>query len=272
MYNELMTPSICVIILARNVAQEIVPALKTAKHLTKDILIVDTGSTDSTISVSRPYTKKVVYTSGNDFAAWRNLGAKHATADWLLYLDSDERLTPELVKEINTTLENPRFSAYTIPRYEVLLGSHLSHWGDSRVIRLIRRDALSRWVGKLHEQPKIDGTIGQLHYHLVHLTHKNFHEKLSGTLNWSLMEAELLFAANHPPVIWWRFWRIMLTEFWDRCVRRRLFLDGTEGWLEIIYQMFSRYLAYARLWELQRQPTLEKTYQDIDKKLLARFK
>lgn len=267
-----MSPSICVIIIAANVENEILPTLKTARQLTKDILFVDTGCTDSTVTIRKPYVNKVVYASGHDFAAWRNLGTKHATADWLLYLDSDERLTPELIKEINTTLEHPQHAAYTIPRYEILLGRHLAHWGDSRVIRLIKRDALRRWVGKLHEQPQIDGTIGNLHYHMIHLTHKNFHEKLVGTTNWSLLEAELLFEAKHPPVTWWRFWRIMFTEFWDRAIKRRLFLDGTEGWMEIIYQMFSRYLTYARLWELQQNPSLEKTYQEIDKKLLTRFR
>lgn len=265
-------PSISVIILAKNVAAEILPALKTASRLSKDIILVDTGSTDDTIKLSRPYVATLVQTSGHDFSKWRNIGAANSTADWLLYLDSDERLTPKLIAEINRTIAAPKHAAYTIARLDVILGKHLPHWGDSRVLRLIKRDSLVKWQGRLHEQPRINGTIGNLFEPMVHLTHKNIDEKVKGTLRWSRLEADLLLKANHPPMKGWRFIRVMLTEFWRRAVRQRLWLDGTEGWIEIIYQMFSVFITYVRLWELQHQPSLKKTYQQIDRKILADFK
>ena len=88
-------------------------------------------------------------------------------------------------------------------------------------------------------------------------------------MKWSRLEAQMLFKAGHPPMQGWRFARIMLTEFWDRFVKQRLFRDGIEGWIEVIYQMFSRFLTYERLWEMQRNPSLKETYQTIDKKILA---
>jgi hypothetical protein len=137
---------------------------------------------------------------------------------------------------------------------------------------LIKKTALKKWRGKLHEQPEIIGEIGQLKQQLIHLSHKNIDEKVSGTLKWSKLEAEMLFKANHPPMKGWRFFRIILTEFWHRFVKQGLWRDGTEGYIEVIYQMFSRFLTYERLWELQRQPSLKKTYQDIDKKIIKEIK
>ena len=78
----------------------------------------------------------------------------------------------------------------------------------------------------------------------------------------------MLLKANQPPMKGWRFWRILFTEFITRFVRQGLWRDGNEGNIEVIYQMFSRFLTYVQLWQLQRQPTLKQTYASIDKKIL----
>lgn len=263
-------PKISVIILARDVAEEITPALVSAQFA-NEIVVVDTGSTDKTIEIAKKYKAKIVHSPGDSFAKWRNDGAKAAKGDWLLYLDSDERIPRKLANEILVTTQNPQHSAYTIPRYEIFLGKHLAHWPDPRVLRLIERRSLKRWEGKLHEQPKINGTIGDLESQMVHLSHKNIDEKLPNTLIWSRHEAQMLFDAGHPQMVWWRFLRVMFSEFWDRCVKQGLWKDGTEGWIEIIYQMFSRFITYERLWEMQRKPSLKETYSNVDKQILAEW-
>ena len=257
-----------VIILGQNVADEVIPAFVTSQFA-DEIIFVDThtGSTDETLSLARKYAQKIVKSESYHFSAWRNDGAKAASGEWLLYLDSDERITPRLSKEIISAIKHPDFEAYTISRYEVFLGRHLNHWPDPRVLRLIKKSALKGWRGKLHEQPNIIGRIGQLKEQMVHLSHKNIDEKVTGTLKWSRLEAEMLFKAGHPQMKGWRFARIIFSEFWDRFVKQKLWLDGTEGWIEVIYQMFSRFLTYERLWELQRKPSLKDTYVTIDKQI-----
>jgi glycosyltransferase involved in cell wall biosynthesis len=259
-----------IIILCFNVKNEIIPAIKSSQFA-DEIIAVDTGSTDGTLDICRQMGVKIVHTTTDSFSKWRNDGAKAARGEWLLYLDSDERIPVKLAKEILTTIQNSEYSAYTISRYEVFLGRHLSHWGDPRVLRLMKRSALKHWEGKLHEQPKILGTIGGLREQMVHLSHKNIDEKLPNTLVWSKYEAKMLLSAHHPPMAGWRFVRIMFTEFWQRCVRQGLWRDGTEGWIEIIYQMFSKFVTYERLWEMQRKPSLKETYENIDKQILAEW-
>jgi glycosyltransferase involved in cell wall biosynthesis len=264
--------TLSVIILAHNVENEIEAALKSA-HFADEIIVVDgdTGSTDKTVAIARKYLAKIVQSPGYNFSTWRNDGATAAKSDWLLYLDSDERIPNSLANEIISSIKKNQFVAFTIPRYEVFLGKHLNHWPDPRVLRLIKKTALKKWRGKLHEQPVIEGTIGQLNQQLIHLSHKNIDEKITSTINWSKIEAEMLFKANHPPMKGWRFFRIILTEFWHRAIKQGLWRDGIEGTIEIIYQMFSRFLTYERLWEMQRQPSLKKTYQEIDKEILKKL-
>lgn len=263
--------SLSVIILGKNVAHEVLPTLKTTRFA-DEVVFVDTGSTDNTLKLVKPYVDKIIKTSGHNFSKWRNLGATKASGDWLLYIDSDERVPYPLAKEILSVIQNPAHSAYRIHRYEILLGKHLKYWPDSYVLRLIKKSALKKWVGKLHEQPQIDGSLGTLKGSLVHLTHKNIEEKLLNTLRWSRLEAEMLFQANHPPMKAWRFWRILFTEFWTRFIKQGLWRDGLEGNLEVIYQIFSRFLTYVQLWQLQRHPTLRQTYHQIDQKILKEWK
>lgn len=260
--------TLSVIVLAKNVEKEIIPALKSA-HFANEIILVDTGSTDKTVEIAKPFVTKIIKTSSvQNFARWRNQGAESSNGDWLLYLDSDERIPKKLSQEILATVNEPLHNAYTIARYEVFLGKHLNHWPDSRVLRLIKKDSLVRWQGKLHEQPQIKGTIGNLRNQMIHLSHKNINEKVLNTLNWSQVEAELLLKANHPPVKAWRLFRIIFTEFFQRFIKQGLWKDGTEGAIESIYQSFSKFLTYIQLWQLQRKPSLKETYQDIDKQIL----
>ena len=258
-----------IIILGQNVAAEIIPAFKTSA-IADEIIYVDTytGSTDKTLEIAAKYADKIVKSESYNFSNWRNDGAAAADGEWLLYLDSDERLTKKLAAEVLRTINSPAHAAYTISRYEIFLGKHLDYWPDSRVLRLIKKTSLKSWVGKLHEQPRIDGSIGELREQMIHLSHKNLDEKLAGTIKWSRLEAELLLKSGHPPLKGWRFVRVMLTEFWTRFVKDGLWRDGTEGMIEVIYQMFSVFVSYERLWELQRHPSLKETYVQIDKKIL----
>ena len=71
------------------------------------------------------------------------------------------------------------------------------------------------------------------------------------TNKWSETEAKLLYDANHPPMKWWRFARIMLTEIWLRLIKSKGYKDGAEGIIYSFYQVWSRFLTYAKLWEMQ---------------------
>jgi glycosyltransferase involved in cell wall biosynthesis len=188
------------------------------------------------------------------FADWRNEGAKRASNDWLFYVDTDEEVTPSLKQEIIKTLENKiNYSAFALPRKNILLGKEM-HWGGwwpDYVLRLIKKNFLIKWKGELHEQPEIKGKVGKLREPLIHTSHRSLTEMVEKTNEWSEIEAKLLFNSGHPPMAWWRFFSVAFREFWYRGIVKLGFLDGIVGIIEIIYQMFSRMVTYAKLWEMQ---------------------
>ena len=81
---------------------------------------------------------------------------------------------------------------------------------------------------------------------------------ISKTIEWSQIEAELRFNANHPKITWWRFPRVMLSAFFDSYIKQGGWRVGTAGIIESIYQAFSIFITYAKLWEKQLKMKNEK--------------
>ena len=188
-----------------------------------------------------------------NFSDWRNLGAKRAKSEWILYVDADEEITTSLKEMILQVIGSNEFAAYAIPRRNIFLG-HEMHWGGWRpdfVVRLIKKDKLKGWFGKLHEQPRINGTICHLKEPLIHRSHRNLSDMVEKTNEWSEIEAKLLYDSGHPKMNIFRFFSAGFREVWYRGVVKLGFLDGTVGVIEIIYQTFSRLITYSKLWELQ---------------------
>lgn len=243
---------ISAIILAGN-AEDLIKDCLESLSWADEILVIDTGSADKTVEIAQKFKAEVFVAPKGSFSDWRNFGAKKAKGDWLFYVDVDERVTPLLRKEIKRALESNTHVAYAIPRKNILLGHEMKHgdWWPDYVLRLIKKDSLKGWKGELHEQPEIEGSIGKLKNPLTHFTHRNFSEMVEKTNEWSEIEARLLFESGHPKMVWWRFFSVAAREFWYRAIKEKGFLDGAVGVIEIIYQMYSRMITYAKLWEMQ---------------------
>lgn len=252
-----------VLIIAKNAGSKLEDCLKSISSLADELVIVDTGSTDNTVEIAKKCGAKIFKNKGNDFATWRNEAAKHARGDWLFYIDHDERASKELKDEILTVVNRQwtvdSFVAYDIPRKNYVFGRWLKHggWWPDRVLRLIKKSALNKWEGEVHEQPKIDGSVGSLKNTLIHLKEDDLSDMVEKTNRYSMYEAKLLYEANHPPMVWWRFINVMGRELWYRLVTKLGFLDGPEGIIYCAYQGYSRFVTYAKLWELQQHSKLE---------------
>lgn len=246
-----------VIVLAKNEEKIIRDCLESVEWA-DEIILVDSGSTDKTPEIAKKMGVKVIDIPSQklEFAKWRNKGLEAAQGEWVLYVDADERVTPELKREIKALIRGaPSAAAYEIPRKNFYLGKELRYGGawPDYVRRLFLKRKLKRWVNELHEHPIVEGEWGKLKNPLLHLTHRDFSSMIEKTSQWSKIEAELLYQSKHPKMTGWRFLRMMLTEFWDRGIKKQGLRDGTVGWIEVIFQMFSRFITYARLWERQQK-------------------
>jgi glycosyltransferase involved in cell wall biosynthesis len=251
-----MPNTVSAIIIAKD-EEKMIPKCLASLAWVDEILVIDTGSTDKTIEIAKKAGAKVIrYATGKTFSDWRSYGLKIATGDWILYIDADERVTEELKNEIMQTINttyNIRYTCFAIPRRNVVLGQELKHggWWPDYVKRLYKKESLKGWKGELHEEPIFKGDIGHLINPMMHIKHETFSEMVDKTNNWSEIEAKLMFDANHPPMNIPRFLSAMFREFWDRMIVKKAFLDGKVGIMFATYQVFSRFVSYAKLWEMQ---------------------
>jgi glycosyltransferase involved in cell wall biosynthesis len=243
-----------VIIITKNEEKMLPDALKSVMWV-DEVLVVDTGSEDKTIQIAKKVNARVEISKGKTFADWRTDALKYAKGDWVLYLDADERITSTLRKEIEKTIENDTLFAYAIPRTNFVFGKEMKYTGftPDYVKRLFKKKYLQKWTGDLHEEPVFKGELGHLQKPMLHLKHESLHEMVEKTNKWSEIEGRLMFEAHHPPMNIPRFLSAMFREFWLRMIRQTAFLDGKEGLIYAMYQVYSRFVSYAKLWELQER-------------------
>ena len=178
----------------------------------------------------------------SSFAELRNIGAKMAKNEWLLYIDTDEIVTNNLHKVLIESSETDDYAAYAIPRRNFIFGHEMKHCGQwpDYVLRLIKKSSLIAWEGDLHEQPKVRGKVFHLSEPLIHHKHDHLSDMVDKTNKWSELEAKLMFDAQHPKMNLIRFASAGLREFWQRMILQTAFLDGVYGVIYGLYQVFSR--------------------------------
>lgn len=247
--------SISAIIIAKN-AEEIIEDCLVSVSFCDEIIVVDSDSTDNTISISEKIGAKVYKQEFRDFSKARNFGLEKARGDWILYIDADERIDDRLKTSIIRLTTNSdrtqQLNVYFLKRKNYYLGNH--EWPYiEKLERLFRKSSLRGWQGELHESPIYEGSLGELNGFLIHYTHRNLSSMFAKTIEWSKIEAELRFKTGHPKMTWWRFPRVMISAFLNSYIKQGGWKVGAVGLIESIYQGFSMFITYARLWEMQEK-------------------
>lgn len=261
---------ISVVILTKNEESLIKTCLESVKWV-DEIIIVDNGSTDKTLDIAKKYTDKIVTMDTNDFSQRRNRGMKEAKGDWVLYIDSDERVLKNLKEEITSIISSEDSkSAYALSRINIIFGEKVTYgpYQHDWMIRLFKKADFETWIGKVHEYGKFKGELGYAKNSLIHLTHRNLDHIVFKSLNWSHIDAKLRLDAGHPPMAGWRFVRIVLSEMVQQGIIRKGFFNGAIGSMDALLQVFSMFMTYVRLWELQQPQTRDEVYKEVDEKLI----
>jgi (heptosyl)LPS beta-1,4-glucosyltransferase len=272
------------IILTKN-AEEVLADCIDSVSFCDEVIVIDDSSTDRTPDLAKHMGAHVFQNDSKSFAEKRNFGLKKAKGKWVLYVDSDERVSPELkasildiisdrhsgkrsASRISQELEDDvrdsgqarmtNVSAYRIKRKNFYYGDH--EWPYiEKLERLFKKSKLVEWYGDLHETAKVDGTIEEIEEGvLLHYTRTSITAMVNKTIQWSEVEADLRLKAHHPKMTGWRFFRVMFTGFYGSYIKQEGWRAGTAGLVESIYQSFSMFITYARLWELQQKTSSEK--------------
>lgn len=250
---KIKSATVSAIVIAKNEESRIWKCLSSLSW-TDEQIVVDNGSSDETLKAAEEAGAKVWQSHDLDFSKLRNIGKEKSSGKWILYIDADEIVPEALRQEIQTVItskDSERSSiAFFVKRRNYYLGKPWPY--QDKMERLFLKEALVRWVGQLHERPIVHGSVGVLTEPLVHNTHRTLEEMVEKTNEWSEIEAKLRFQHHHPSIVRWRLLRVMMTGFYESFIRQGGWKAGTPGWVESIYQAFSMFITYAKLWELQQ--------------------
>lgn len=261
-------PTVSAIIIAKNEAA-MLPGCLRCLQWCDEVLIVDDGSQDSTVEIADQFGARLISFKHRSFARKRDEGAKHAKSDWILFIDADERISPQLAQELQDKLMNQQLAAFQLRRTNVFFGKVMQHggWEHDMVTRLFRANALKGWTGEIHESPNFTGEVGSVDQPLIHFSHRAIRDGLRKSADWTNTEAQLLIKAGVSPVRFWTVIRKGMSEFWRRAIVRRGYQDGQAGLMESLIQAINRMLVYMQVWELQQNPPIDELYAVKEREL-----
>lgn len=239
------------VILTFNEARHIedcIASVRFADH----ILVFDSFSTDETVKLANRSGVEVTQRRFDDYAGQRNAALKYVEgkSDWVLFVDADERVTPELATEIQTAIQNPSYVAWRVPRFNYILGNLTkgAGWYPDYQTRLLKV-GYARYdpARKVHELVILDGDLGTMREHFVHLNYETIEQFHDKQRRYSAYDASILFAQNIRPKpqnyvlqplrqFWWRF--ITLSGYRDGLHGLRLSL--LMGWYELRKYLYLR--------------------------------
>lgn len=242
-----------VIIITKNEEDIVRDCIAGIKDIADEIIVIDSNSTDNTVKIAEKSGARTYINPFIDFSSQRNFALSKAKCDWILYLDADERATENFKMELKNIMKEysgtSNIGGFFINRRNFFYGKDWNY--IDKMQRLFVREKITGWKGKVHEQAVVKGELGEIKSPVLHYTHNNLAKMVEKTNEWSEFEAELRIKANHPKMNIFRFIRIVVTGFVKSYFSEGGFRNGTEGFIEAIYQSFSIFITYAKLWEKQ---------------------
>lgn len=246
-------PRLSVVVITRNEAANVRAALESARWA-DELVVVDSGSDDETVHIARELADRVTARDWEGFAAQKNHAAGLAAHDWILSLDADERVSPELAREIRALLDSePAARGYRVPRATRYLGAWIrsTDWRHDLQLRLFDRRA-ARWNDHLvHESVAVDGPVGRLRGTLEHRPYRDVSHHLGTIDRYTTLAARQMHREGRRAG-WTDLTVRPAAAFLRNYLLRGGVRDGARGLIISLLNAGYVFLRFVKLWELQR--------------------
>lgn len=218
-----------------------------------EIIVLDSGSTDTTLEICREFTNKVYHQDWLGFAQQKNKAIDKATGEWILSLDADEPIEPELALEIKAVIAgNSSYNGYRIPRKTFFLGKLIKYggWYPDYNLRLFKKGAGKFEERVVHEAIRVDGSVGHTRHAILHYAYPDLASYVASINRYSTLAVQVMgpnitsFKASCLNILF----RPAFT-FLYKFIFRLGFLDGKHGLVLNIFHAAYVFTKYAKAWE-----------------------
>lgn len=218
-----------------------------------EIIVVDSESTDRTIELAKQFTDKIFIRKWEGYVPQKRYALGLAANEWVLSLDADERITPELKEEILNLSPGDLFG-FKIRRKNFLMNKEITScgWEKDYQLRLFKKDKTDLNERLVHEKFVAEGKIGTLKNPMLHFTFSSFEEYLSKINIYTSLKAQELFKKKKK-VGGWTIFSHTVSAFFAFFIIRRGFKDGIYGLIISLLHSVSTMMNYIKLWELQNR-------------------
>jgi glycosyltransferase involved in cell wall biosynthesis len=241
-------PRLSAIIITKDEAANIADCLDSVAFCDERI-VVDAGSSDGTLLIAKEKGARVAAHAWNGFGRQKNFALSLAHGDWVLSIDADERVTPELAAAIKAAIATDAADGYEMPRRSSFCGRMMRHsgWFPDRVLRLFRRDKGRFSDDLVHERVILDGKVARLQEPLLHYPVARLEDAIRRMDSYSTLGAERLAASNKRVSFFTGIAHGAFT-FFRVYVLRLGFLDGASGFLLAVANAEGTYYRYMKAW------------------------
>ena len=246
-------PEISVVILTKNEEQNLPRCLEAVRWV-DEILILDSGSTDGTLEIAKKFGAKVQQLPWEGFGKQKQKGADLASGEWVLSIDADEVVTPELKAEIVSRLAaNNGTAGYYLKRKSYFLDRFVRHggWYPDWVLRLFKKGKGRFTPAPVHESVILEGPAARLEADLLHYTDPNFSHYLAKLNRYTDLSAQELFENGERGSLF-RILANPAVKFFSQYFLKAGFLDGRAGFILAGASAFHVFSKYVKLWEFSR--------------------
>lgn len=243
---------ISVIVITRDEEKNISDCLKSVEWA-DEIIVVDSESTDKTVEIAKQVTDKVFSHKWEGYVPQKRFALSLASNEWVLSLDADERVTPELKAEI-INLDLSDFNGFKIRRKNFLMEKEITScgWEKDYQLRLMKKSKADFSDRLVHEKFIVDGKTDVLKNPMLHYTFSSFSDYFSKINHYSTLKSQELFQKKKR-VNGWTIFSHTFSAFFAFFFIRRGFKDGVYGLIISFLHSVSTMMNYIKLWELQKK-------------------
>lgn len=215
-----------------------------------EIIVVDSLSTDKTVAIAERYGCIVLSRKFDNFSNQKNHAIAHATGDWILFLDADERITHSLKLQIEEAIRQDEFSGYKLNFPHFFMNRFLYHHDDD-VLRLVKRKGV-HFKGLVHEKLHVNGKISKLSAPVLHYTYKGIRHYISKKDSYAWFQAEQLLKKGKKATYFHLVFKPVY-RFFSSYILRGGILDGVAGLAIASINAYGVFSRYAKLLILKKQ-------------------